>query len=240
LQRFAKGGDGLFEPRRPALPPAERCERSAEVVLGRGPIGRQARAGPFLQRFAKGGDALFEPRRPALPLAERCERSAEVVLGRGPLDRHARAGKFVQNLAIKRDAFGQWFVLPGLLAVGCERISQAEPHPGQGFRIPDAFLTLNQRANLRNQRRELVGDKLSGLIEGEFGQAGLDEQAHNLLQIVPEFWRQRNGLGLRLILSGGFGARNVPRRSPIEPHPAFAAQAYDAPPDQNIGAGLPE
>ena len=45
---------------------------------------------------------------------------------------------------------------------------------------------------------------------------------------------------MRQILSGGFGAGNVPIRRPIEPHRAFAAQAYDAAPDQYVGAGLLE
>ena len=79
LQGFAKGGDGLVEPRRPALPLAEHCERIAEIDLGHGPIERHARAGIFLQGFAIGGNGLFEPRRPALPLAEHSERIAEII-----------------------------------------------------------------------------------------------------------------------------------------------------------------
>jgi hypothetical protein len=43
LQGVAKGGNGLLEPRRPALPLAERHERSAEIHLGRGPLERHAR-----------------------------------------------------------------------------------------------------------------------------------------------------------------------------------------------------
>jgi hypothetical protein len=46
LQGFAKGGNGFCEPRRPALPLAERCERTAEI-----------------QGFAIGGNGLLEPRR---------------------------------------------------------------------------------------------------------------------------------------------------------------------------------
>jgi hypothetical protein len=45
LQGFAKGGDGLLQPRRPALPQAERCECNAEVHLGHGPVERRAHAG---------------------------------------------------------------------------------------------------------------------------------------------------------------------------------------------------
>jgi hypothetical protein len=37
LHGFTIGGDGLFEPRRPALPLAERFKRSAEIHLGLGP-----------------------------------------------------------------------------------------------------------------------------------------------------------------------------------------------------------
>ena len=150
LQCFAIGGYRVLEPRRPALPLAERLERIAEIVLGlaqssgtrsrvnsckasrkaatasssravplsrspsdfersaeihlgRGPIERHARAGPFLQGFAKGGDGLLEPRRPALPLAEAKERSAEIHLGHGPVERHARAGPFLQGFAIGGD-----------------------------------------------------------------------------------------------------------------------------------------
>jgi hypothetical protein len=98
----------------------------------------------------------------------------------------ARAGIFVQNLAIKRDALGQRFVRSGLLAVEFERMSQAELHAGQGFRIPDAFLALNQRADLRDQGRELIGDVMSRLIGGERSEPGLSEQAQNLLQVAPE------------------------------------------------------
>jgi hypothetical protein len=43
LQGVAIGGNGLFEPRRPALPLAERYKRSAEIVLGGGPLERRAR-----------------------------------------------------------------------------------------------------------------------------------------------------------------------------------------------------
>jgi hypothetical protein len=38
LQGVAISGDGLFEPRRPALPLAELSERSGEIVLGSGPF----------------------------------------------------------------------------------------------------------------------------------------------------------------------------------------------------------
>jgi len=43
LQGFAKSGDGLFEPCRPALPLAERCERKTEFHPGHGPLERRAR-----------------------------------------------------------------------------------------------------------------------------------------------------------------------------------------------------
>jgi hypothetical protein len=46
----------------PALPLAERFERSAEIVLGHGPLERDPLAGSFLQGFAKGGNGLYEPR----------------------------------------------------------------------------------------------------------------------------------------------------------------------------------
>ena len=49
LQGFAIGSDGLLEPRRPALPLAERCERSAEIHLGRGPIAWVSFTGPQLK-----------------------------------------------------------------------------------------------------------------------------------------------------------------------------------------------
>jgi len=153
-----------------------------------------------------------------------------------------RADSFVQNLAIKRDALDQRLVLSGLLAVEFERNSQAELHPGESLLIPDTFLLLNKRADLPDEGFELIGDIRSGLPEGEFGQPGLDKQAQNLLQVAPELWRQRNGLGWKLIFSACFGAGNAPRARPIEPHSAgaFAAQSYDAAPDQNIGAGLLE
>jgi len=53
LQGVAKGCDRLIEPRRPALPRAEPCERIAEIILGSGPFERRPRAGQFLQGFAK-------------------------------------------------------------------------------------------------------------------------------------------------------------------------------------------
>jgi hypothetical protein len=90
LQGLAKGGNGLLEPRRPALPLAEHSERVAEIRLGLGPLEPHALAGPFLQGLAIGGKGLIEPRRPALPLAKRSKRIAEIVLGRGPLERRAR------------------------------------------------------------------------------------------------------------------------------------------------------
>src|SRR5213076_2734174 len=99
LEGLAIGGDGLFEQRGAALALAERLERSAEIVLGRGPVERDALAG-VLQGRPIGGDGLFEPRGAALALAERGERIAEIVLGRGPLERDQLAGVFLQGRAI--------------------------------------------------------------------------------------------------------------------------------------------
>jgi hypothetical protein len=183
LSRFDRAGQsrvglyGLLELARAALPLAEHAECIAEIILGHGPVERHARAGSFLQGVAKGGDGLVEPRRPALPLAEFPERIAEIILGPGPLERHAFAGSFAQNLAIKLDAFGQRFILSRLLAVLSERSGQAELDPCQGFWFPDAFPALNQRADLRDQGRESIGDVMSGLIDGECGDPGLGEQA---------------------------------------------------------------
>jgi hypothetical protein len=54
LHGFAKGGGGLVEPRRPALPLAKPFERNAEIILGLGPIERLARAG-FCPRLSRLG-----------------------------------------------------------------------------------------------------------------------------------------------------------------------------------------
>ena len=91
LQRRAIGRDRLLEPRRPALPLAERRERKAEIVLRRRPVERNPLARPFLQRRAIGLNRLLEPRRPALPLAERRERKAEIVLRRRLVERNHSA-----------------------------------------------------------------------------------------------------------------------------------------------------
>jgi hypothetical protein len=92
LQGFAKGGNGLVQPRRPALPRAERRKRIAEIVLGCCPLERHARACQFLQGFAIGGGGLVEPGCPALPLAEHTERIAEIHLGHGPVERKSVPG----------------------------------------------------------------------------------------------------------------------------------------------------
>src|ERR1700730_12196077 len=60
LQGLAIGGNGLLQPRGPALPLTQSCERRAEVHLCRGPLERHARAGIFLPSFAKGGNSLVE------------------------------------------------------------------------------------------------------------------------------------------------------------------------------------
>ena len=70
LQRRAIGGDGLLEPRRPALARAKGLKRIAEIVLRLRPTERDALAGIFLQRRAIGGDGLIKPRRPALARAK--------------------------------------------------------------------------------------------------------------------------------------------------------------------------
>ena len=72
LERFAVGGDRFFEARRADLALAERSQRSAEIVLGRGPLQRHALAGAFLERLAVGGDRLFEG---AVPLSRSPSRS---------------------------------------------------------------------------------------------------------------------------------------------------------------------
>src|SRR5262249_60256628 len=91
LQRLAKGGDGLFELRRPSLALPEGAKRIAHIVLGRGPVEWHALARPFLQRLVKGGDGLFELRRPSLALPEGAKRIAQIVLRHGPIERHALA-----------------------------------------------------------------------------------------------------------------------------------------------------
>ena len=96
LQRGAIGGDRLFQPRGAALALAEGLKRSAEIVLGRGPVERHALARPFLQGGAIGVDRLLQPGRAALALAEGLKRIAEIVLGHGPVERHALARSFLQ------------------------------------------------------------------------------------------------------------------------------------------------
>jgi hypothetical protein len=76
LQGFAKGGDGLVEPRRPALPLAERSERIAEIVLG-GPFERRARVHSC--KASRKAATASSSRAVPLPLAERPERIAEIV-----------------------------------------------------------------------------------------------------------------------------------------------------------------
>ena len=50
-----------MQPKVAVLARAERLERVAEVVLGRGPLQRDALARPDLQGGAIGGDRLFQP-----------------------------------------------------------------------------------------------------------------------------------------------------------------------------------
>ena len=59
-QGAAIGGDGLLQPRRAALTRTKRPERVAEIVLGGGPLERDAVAGVFLQGGAIGGDGLLQ------------------------------------------------------------------------------------------------------------------------------------------------------------------------------------
>jgi hypothetical protein len=90
LERVAIGGDALFEACGAALAPAERLERSAEIVLGRFPVERHALAGLFHEGVAVGGDGLFEAFGAALAPAERQERIAEIGLGCRARDRLSR------------------------------------------------------------------------------------------------------------------------------------------------------
>ena len=89
------------------LPLAERCERSAEVVLRLRPVERNPLARPFLRRRATGRHRLLEPRRPALPLAEPPERKAEIVLRLrlpgGPAARVKQAGRHARACAVSLD-----------------------------------------------------------------------------------------------------------------------------------------
>src|SRR5262249_56329796 len=78
-------GDGLFEARGGGVARGEALERTAEIVLGRGPVERHALAGSFLESVAVGGDGLFEARGAALARAEAAERIAEIVQRRPAL-----------------------------------------------------------------------------------------------------------------------------------------------------------
>ena len=106
---------------------AERLERVAEVVLGRGPLQRDALARSDLQGGAIGADRLFEPLGAVLALAERRERGAEVVLGHRPFERDALARLDLQGGAIVADRLFKRLVLAGLLT---DRLScQTEREP---------------------------------------------------------------------------------------------------------------
>ena len=65
-------------------------KRSAEIVLGRGPVERHALARSFLQRLAIGGDGLLQPRRAALALPEDLQAQCRDCSGSWP-SRAARA-----------------------------------------------------------------------------------------------------------------------------------------------------
>jgi hypothetical protein len=80
LQGVAKGGDGLVEPRRPALPLAEFLERIAEIILGPGPLERHAFAGSFAQNLAIKLDAFGQRFILSRLLAVLSERSGQAEL----------------------------------------------------------------------------------------------------------------------------------------------------------------
>src|SRR5258707_1391692 len=85
-QRLAIGRGRLVEPGGAALALAEQLQRSAEIVLCRGPVERHALARPLFKGLAIGGDGLVEVCGVALALAERLERNAEIVLRHGPVE----------------------------------------------------------------------------------------------------------------------------------------------------------
>ena len=81
---IAIGGYRLLQPRCPALTLPEPQKRSAEIVLGQGPVERHALAGPFHEGVAIGDHRLLQPRHPTL--ADRGECDAEIILGHRPVE----------------------------------------------------------------------------------------------------------------------------------------------------------
>ena len=91
LERCVKRRDRLVETRRAGAAFAERFERDAEIVLGRRPVGWDARVRPLLERGTIGRDRLLETRRTRLAFAELEQRLAELVLRRRPIERRLLA-----------------------------------------------------------------------------------------------------------------------------------------------------
>src|SRR2546430_77958 len=99
LQRFAIGGDRLFELRRSALTLPETGKRIAQIALGLRPVERHSFLGLLLQRLAVGGDGLFQPCRSALALPKAPKGKPQIVLGLSPGERYSLPGLLLQRLA---------------------------------------------------------------------------------------------------------------------------------------------
>jgi len=77
IERHAAGGNRLCQSRCIALALAQGQECKAEVVLGRGPLGRHREAGLNLERRAESGHSLCQARLAAFALAQGLQRIAE-------------------------------------------------------------------------------------------------------------------------------------------------------------------
>ena len=73
VEGIDQGCTGLLETYDVHLALAEPLQHAAEIVLGRGPVGRRGLTGSDLQRGAIGGKGLFEPRRAGLAFADGIE-----------------------------------------------------------------------------------------------------------------------------------------------------------------------
>jgi hypothetical protein len=89
LQRLTIGGDGLFQPCRPALALSKAPKHNTQIVLGADPVERHSLWGQFLQRLAVGRYASSRFAVPS-PWKASCRRPYRAVYKTPPSKKNRR------------------------------------------------------------------------------------------------------------------------------------------------------
>ena len=167
----------FLERRNVGIPPADREQHVAEVVLPHGPVAGRGRFGAYRHRLLERRDRLVEHGHVGQPRAQRLLCLADVVLDLRPIGRVRLFRRQRQRLAIGRERRTQRLVVAGVVTFIAERIALADAEIGGPGLIP--FLHRIERLAIELGRMPVVEIEH---CRGGVGRIGVGDIEHILPQ----------------------------------------------------------